>query len=122
MYQIEIYNEARKIAEIQANSTVRKWCKLKSKQKDIATRRLIVAAVIKKLKGAIPLGISTPEQKLFFAVVKSAIEDAELGSLFHRSTGIRYFELKNHVVHCDIIGLDSDYVTETLRKFFLWVK
>ena len=126
MNKIEIYDAARVIAR----GKLKSWDQLKDDRKHELTNRVLISTVINRLHGAAK-HIRTPEQKLFFQVICTAISDSVIDKRTtyterdnpggNAGSAQRYFLLRNHSLHCDIVGLDPEYVINTLKRFFLWL-
>jgi hypothetical protein len=128
MNKIEIHDAAVMIAS--NKMSLGKWDQLKQPRKDELTNRVIISMVITRLRGAAE-SIKSPEQNLYFQIVCTAIADSisEPRTKFtshgprtrHEAISAqRYFQLNNHAPHCEAVGLDPEYVSNTLKCFFLW--
>ena len=96
----------------------KRWDALKSTTQYRRTSIILVAVCTKKLRSVAALAL--PEARLFFSVLSTGIKDAQYGTEPQIKSARRYFRLKNHHIHCEVCGLDPEYVDDVLRMFFSW--
>jgi len=93
------------ITSVQLNAEI------KARNRERAGWNLLRKAVINKIGYQFP---STPEGRLQFAVVATAIRDATLPGSKCKDEATRY--LRGHMPQAEICGVESEWITNTLIK------
>lgn len=59
----------------------------------------------------------TPERRLFLAIIIQSVRDLEIAERdAHYESAVEYFRGKDHVYHCDLVGLNPEWVVEVLEQ------
>jgi hypothetical protein len=118
--RVEIYMMARNAAAKQ----YRGFYSMTPEKQDNKTHAFVVSACVTKLRSLAAL--SSPQEKLFFAVIEQGIRDANsVNEKVQTGMGYgarRYFIEGRHASFCHAIGLDPDYVVMVLGVFFKWAE
>jgi len=92
-------------------TSAQRKAEIKARNKARLKMNLTRKAVINKIGYQFP---STPEGRLQFAVVATAIRDATLPRSKYKDEAARY--LRGHMPQAEICGVESEWITNTLIK------
>jgi hypothetical protein len=116
------YASLRLMAESLLAESAAKIIKKNPKRRNVYIERLLVTTCIRRLRGAAI--VDCAERAMFFRIIGQAIEDAsglhDTDKQVHKYKARRYLFESTCAGHCWLVGLDHEYLKNTLAVFFPW--